>query len=80
MKTLKIVGNVDEQHHLSALVPSEIPPGPVQILLAYPEGNEEDEAGAEWATGIAREWGAEMSDSREDVYSLSDGKPIEDRR
>jgi len=40
----------------------------------------EDEAGAAWAMGVAREWSAELSDVREDIYTLNDGEPINGRR
>jgi hypothetical protein len=41
--------------------------------------NEEDEAGTAWAMGIANEWSAELSDTREDIYTLNDGEPVHDR-
>src|SRR5262245_4915194 len=78
MRTLKLIAKVDEKHHLSASVPAEIPPGPVEIILTIHADNEDD-AGAEWATGIAREWATELSDSREDIYTLNDGEPIDGR-
>jgi hypothetical protein len=76
MNTIKLVGYVDEQHHLSAEVPASIAPGRVELVLFAPSG-EEDDAGREWAAGIAREWMAELSDPREDIYTLEDGEPIE---
>lgn len=79
MKTLKLMAHVNEQHQLSAAVPTEVPPGPVEIVVTLP-GENEDEAGAEWATGVAREWSAELSDPREDIYTLDDGEPVDDRR
>jgi hypothetical protein len=27
--------------------------------------------------GVAREWEAELSDPREDLYSLADGEPVD---
>jgi len=42
--------------------------------------NEEDEAGTAWAMGVAMEWSAELSDPREDIYTLNDGEPIHGRR
>ncbi len=74
---IQLTGHVDEQHRLSADVPSSVQPGKVRLLLMTP--NDEDEAGLAWADGIAREWAAELSDPREDVYSLSDGRPLDAR-
>jgi hypothetical protein len=36
----------------------------------------EDEAGTLWANGVASEWSAELSDPREDIYTLADGQPV----
>ena len=41
--------------------------------------NAEDEAGAAWELGVANEWSAELSDTREDIYTLNDGEPIHGR-
>jgi len=38
---------------------------------------DEDAAGLAWAGGVAREWADELSDSRQDIYSLSDGQPVD---
>jgi hypothetical protein len=37
----------------------------------------EDEAGRQWAHGIAKEWVADLNDSRQDLYASDDGKPVE---
>ena len=31
-----------------------------------------------WETGIAREWRQDLADSRQDIYSLDDGEPVDD--
>jgi hypothetical protein len=36
----------------------------------------EDEIGRAWGRGISREWSAELSDPRLDIYSLEDGQPV----
>jgi hypothetical protein len=77
MKAVELVGRVDNQHRLQAQVPESLPPGPVRIIVLIPE---EDEAGAAWMQGIAREWATELSDSREDIYTLEDGKPADATR
>lgn len=73
MKAIELVGDVDEQHRLYARVPAEIPAGQVRVIVFLPG---EDHAGAFWADGIASEWSAELSDPREDIYTLEDGQPV----
>jgi len=73
MNAVRINGHVDVQHRLSALVPDWIPPGPVTVLIV---GHcDEDDAGEAWTSGVAREWADELSDTRQDIYTLSDGAP-----
>jgi hypothetical protein len=66
MKAVELIGRVDDQHCLQVQVSESLPPGPVRIIVLIPE---EDEAGIAWLQGIAREWAAELSDPREDVYT-----------
>jgi hypothetical protein len=73
MKAIELIGNIDEQHRLHAQVPAEIPAGQVRLIVFLPG---EDEAGGLWADGVASEWSAELSDSREDIYTLEDGQPV----
>ena len=73
MKAIELIGDIDEQHRLHAQVPKEIPAGQVRLIVFLPG---EDEAGGLWAAGVASEWSAELSDSREDIYTLEDGQPV----
>jgi hypothetical protein len=78
MKTVELLGHVDEQHRLSVDVPPEVPPGPIRLSIVLPSSNEppeEDAAGSRWASIVAREWSDELNDPREDIYTLSDGDP-----
>jgi hypothetical protein len=74
MQTIRVIGQVDQQHRLVATVPDSIPPGSVEVVLISRLGGE-DEAGEDWMAGIAREWHDELSDPREDIYTLTDGVP-----
>ena len=56
-----------------AQVPEAFPVGSVRVIVLAPE---EDEAGAAWAAGVAREWSAELSDPDQDIYTLDDGQPV----
>ena len=72
MKTIELIGDIDEQHHLHAQVPKELPAGQIRLILLPGE----DEAGGVWAQAIAAEWSAELQDAREDIYTLDDGQPV----
>jgi hypothetical protein len=73
VKALELIGDIDERHRLLATVPQELPPGPVRLIVLLPE---DDEAATHWGAGIAREWSAELGDSREDIYTMDDRRPL----
>ena len=80
MKTIELIGFVDEHRHLTGEVPQSVSPGPVrlQVLIDPLSQPLVDLAEVEWECAIGREWVAEWSDPREDIYTLNDGKPIDD--
>jgi hypothetical protein len=78
MKSIEVIGHVDENHRLTATVPEEVVPGPVKLILSTDEL--EDDAGRGWSRAIAREWEIELADPREDVYTLNKGEPIDGSR
>jgi len=47
----------------------------VQAQVAVDAATDEEDALA-WTQGIAHEWTSELSDPREDVYTMDDGEPI----
>ena len=73
MKAIELIGDIDEQHRLQVNVPVELPAGPVRLIVLLPE---EDEGGAAWARGISKEWADELHDTRQDIYTLADGQPV----
>ena len=73
MRAIELVGSIDDHHRLKAQVPNELPAGPVRLIVFVPD---EDDAGSAWKHGIAREWATELEDSREDIYTLDDGQPV----
>ncbi|HEV3260834.1 MAG TPA: hypothetical protein VG013_28540 [Gemmataceae bacterium] len=77
MKTVELLGQVDEQHRLCVEVPAGVQPGPMKIILHLPENESEAES---WAIGVAQAWAADWSDPREDIYSLEDGVPVDEPR
>ena len=77
MESIPLDGHVDDQHRLTVDVPGSIPPGPVVVWIA-PAKMAEEPAGAEWAAGIARDWAEELSDTRQDIYSMADGDAFDE--
>ena len=77
MRAIELIGDIDDQHRLRASVPEELPAGPVRLIVLL---SEEDEAGTAWSGGLAREWRDELSDSRQDLYTLTDGQPVDAAR
>ena len=73
MKRIELIATIDEQHHLHADVPADVPIGPIRLLVLIPD---EDDAGAAWTEGIARAWARELADPNEDIYTLEDGLPV----
>jgi hypothetical protein len=78
MKTIELIANVDEQHRLSVEVPADVKPGRIKIVLAVP--TEEEEEDGWWQQAISEIWAADWSDPAEDIYTLEDGKPIDEPR
>jgi hypothetical protein len=77
VRAIELIGDIDEQHRLRASVPEELPAGPVRLIVLL---SDEDEAGTVWAHGLAREWAGELNDSRQDLYTLGDGQPVDAAR
>jgi hypothetical protein len=73
IKSIEVVGAIDERHRLRAQVPAEIPAGPVRLIVLLPD---EDDAGAAWAKGVETEWSDELRDSSQDIYTLEDGQAV----
>jgi hypothetical protein len=75
MKAFELIAEVDEQRHLQLTLPESAMPRRVRVIVLVPEIEDED-AGALWMQGIAREWAAELADEREDIYTMEDGEPV----
>jgi hypothetical protein len=76
MDSISIQGHVDNEHRLSAIVPGSVPPGPVTVWIGA-SAAEEDDAGSAWMAGIGTQWADELSDPREDLYTLADGEAVD---
>jgi hypothetical protein len=73
MKSIEVVGAIDEHHRLRAQVPAGFPAGPVRFIVLLPD---EDDAGVAWAQGVGTEWPDELRDSSQDIYTLEDGEAV----
>ena len=79
MRVLKLIGKVDASHQLTAQVPEDLEPGPVEVTLRSSTSGEQPDS-LEWSNGISREWAAELTDPREDIDCEDDGKPLDEAR
>ena len=77
MKAIELIGDVDTQHCLKARVPEDLPAGPVRLLVLLPE---QDGAEEIWMRAVASEWSEDLDDSRQDLYTLEDGQPLDGSR
>lgn len=57
---------------MRAHVPEEFPTGPVRLIVLLAA----EDAGGVWAQGVAMAWVDEFRDSRQDIYTLDDGQPV----
>jgi hypothetical protein len=72
---ITVTGQVNDKHFLSAQVPNSVPPGPVTIVVLPTKS--EDDAGPSWMVGVAHQWTNELTDKRQDIYTLEDGEPVD---
>ncbi len=77
MKTIELLGDVDAQHCLRAQAPEDLPPGPVRLLLLLPEQDPVEEI---WMGAVVSEWSEDLSDPRQDLYTLQDGQALDGAR
>ncbi len=77
MKAIELIGDVDAEHRLRAQVPEDLPAGPVRLLVLLPEQDPADEI---WMRAVASEWSEDLSDPRQDLYTLEDGQPLDGAR
>ncbi len=79
MENIRLKGHVDTNHQLTAQVPADVGPGEVELILVF---SPDDVAAVEehWANAISREWAADWNDPREDIYTITDGEPVDGAR
>jgi hypothetical protein len=77
MKTIELIGQVDAQRQLHVTLPEDVKPGTVKVILEMP--SEEDDTEPEegfWEKAVLADWAKDWSDPAEDIYTLEDGKPV----
>jgi hypothetical protein len=77
MKAIELTGDIDADRHLTAQAPHELRPGRVRLLVLAPD---DDPAESVWMHAVSAEWSKELGDLREDIYTLEDGRPLDDAR
>jgi hypothetical protein len=79
MKAIEVTATVDEQGQLHLDQPLKvIKSGLVRAILLFPEDDEIDEM--EWLKAAASNpVFAFLHDPEEDIYTLEDGKPLDDK-
>jgi hypothetical protein len=79
LTAIELAGTIDEQHQLR--LDEALPisgPQRVRVILLYPLNGEHDEA--EWLRAAANSPAfADLANPEEDIYSLADGKPFDDK-
>jgi hypothetical protein len=78
MTAIELTGTIDENRHLQLDdLPPAIGPKRVRVILLYSLEDEWDEQ--EWLRAAAKNPAfAFLKDEEEDIYTLSDGKPLQD--
>ena len=76
MSTIRVIGQIDDAHRLTAVVPHDVPAGQVEVVVLV-HGTLVDHEESTWLEGVAREWHDDLADARQDIYVLADGKPAD---
>jgi hypothetical protein len=79
LTAIELTGTIDEHHRLC--LDEALPisgPQRVRVILLYPLNGERDEA--EWLrTAASNPAFADLANPEEDIYSLADGTPFDDK-
>lgn len=76
MTTIRVIGEIDETHRLTATVPDGVPAGRVEVVVVVP-GDAFDQAEGAGSRASRTEWHHDLADPRQDIYDLGDGKPAD---
>ena len=76
MKAIELFAEVDDTRLLQFSLPMSVLPGKVRVLILTTDSEIDDEVYGAWMNGVSHEWAEELSDIRQDIYSLDDGEPV----
>ena len=81
IRAIEVQGKIDEQHQLHLDEPLEtVRPGRVRVIILLPEESDIDDE-REWLRAAAHNPAfAFLHDAEEDIYTIADGKPFDDKR
>jgi len=78
MKAIETTGTIDKKGGLLLDIPLRIKEKKVKIIILMPEENELEEEKL-WLTSISNNPAFDfLKDKEEDIYSIADGKPLND--
>lgn len=78
MRAIELIGHVDDSHQLHLEMPPDVRPGPVKVTVELPD-EFDDELSNAWGRAIGQAWAADWNDPGEDIYTLEDGEPVNDK-
>ena len=76
MKAIEVTGRIDKKGKLLLDKPLKLKDKSVKIIILMEEEEEEEQS---WLSAVAKNPAFDfLKDEKEDIYSLSDGKPLDD--
>jgi hypothetical protein len=78
MKAVEAYGHIDSKGSLQIHTPTPLQEGDVKVIILYTENDERAEE-QQWLRAVSGNPAfAFLNDPEEDVYTLNDGKPLQD--
>ena len=79
MKAIEVIGHIDDRGRLSVDHPLAVFNKHVKVIILVPEAEDEEVSDALWLQSLAANPAfAEFAEEAEDVYTLTDGQPLND--
>ncbi len=81
VRAIETTGVIDEENRLRLDKPLPIvKPSRVRVIVLFPEEYEEESSESEWLYAAAANPAFDfLKEPREDIYTLSDGRPFDDQ-
>ncbi len=79
MKAIEVIGHIDDRGKLSVDHPLAAVSRHVKVIILVPEAEDEEVSDVLWLQSLAANPAfADFAEEAEDIYNLSDGKPLND--